>query len=413
MVFSHGLTGSREMYTAAVGELVSRGMVALCVEHTDGSATLARAPDGSVTPFDFEVGEIEGDAYIWARRRQGAKRIAEFRALLDAARLLSQLPARVEPQPPVPPPHVDAGPAGTGDAGPVDTDGKAGAVTGAPRDELLRAGPKDRGGAEQLIALLSGRLDRSRIIAGGHSMGGVTALSTSLVHEEAVAALLLVDPANKWQAIRAGRVAWAGEESVREAEEAEEPSFVPCDAGGRPLRARRTFEHLLVLSLYSQSWHEEYFANEAARDGHLLQHVRGRFTTPGYRAAGSEFAFIEGTTHTSFSDVPATFPRWLCQAMGLLRRGTSAEQALLRFRAHLVRFAEAHALLETAPAIGPAAALLAREAGLEHLRERVRTPGGGAAVGSADSLLARATRCVPSARRSRSAAGKGRELEMV
>jgi hypothetical protein len=91
IVFSHGLSSSREQYVGLLGEWASRGMVVFCVEHTDGSAVLARFPDGTDLPFSFQERELSRASeqqHVDARRRQLERRSVEVVAALHAARAL-------------------------------------------------------------------------------------------------------------------------------------------------------------------------------------------------------------------------------------------------------------------------------------------------------------------------------------
>lgn len=52
VVISHGLKSSREMHSALALELASLGNVVFCMEHLDGSAAVARFPDGTTNELE-------------------------------------------------------------------------------------------------------------------------------------------------------------------------------------------------------------------------------------------------------------------------------------------------------------------------------------------------------------------------
>ena len=58
VVFSHGLTASREKSTSLGLSLASAGAVVLLVEHTDESSTLARLHDGSTIEYDTRPTDV-------------------------------------------------------------------------------------------------------------------------------------------------------------------------------------------------------------------------------------------------------------------------------------------------------------------------------------------------------------------
>ena len=150
VVFSHGLTASRETSQSLALSLAANGALVVLLEHTDRSGALARRLDGSVIPFDsapFALGtDPPTEAYLDARRLQTALRVADVRRHFAVLQSVHR---------------------GDGEAS-LRFDGLA----------------IEEGAA--LLAGLRGRLALSRLALGGHSFGGCTALA--LAGEMALAA---------------------------------------------------------------------------------------------------------------------------------------------------------------------------------------------------------------------------------
>ncbi|KAF2401687.1 hypothetical protein EJ06DRAFT_507820 [Trichodelitschia bisporula] len=71
LVFSHGLAGSRNAYSALLGELASHGIIVVAPEHRDGSAPMAfvRAPDGGAsTSVSYQIHPHKPTAEVYAAR---------------------------------------------------------------------------------------------------------------------------------------------------------------------------------------------------------------------------------------------------------------------------------------------------------------------------------------------------------
>lgn len=142
VVFSHGLTATRETSTSLALSLAGAGCVVLLVEHTDRSATLARFHDGTALEFDEGVAALgirpETEAYRWARREQTEHRVQDLQRTL---RLLEQI------------------------------------ERGADAARRIRFDGVAPETAAALATCFEGRLALDRVVAGGHSFGGVAAIS--------------------------------------------------------------------------------------------------------------------------------------------------------------------------------------------------------------------------------------------
>ena len=140
VVFSHGLTASRETSQSLALSLAANGALVVLLEHTDRSGALARLLDGSVIPFDPAVFALGSDpptaAYLDARRQQTALRVEDVRRHLAVLQSV----------------HRDDGEASL-------------AFDGLTTEE-----------GASVLAGLKGRLAIGQVALGGHSFGGCTAL---------------------------------------------------------------------------------------------------------------------------------------------------------------------------------------------------------------------------------------------
>jgi len=320
LVWSHGLTSTREQYLGIVGELASRGLIVLCVEHTDGSAALARFPDGGSIPYSHaeeELEKISDGAYVRARRLQLELRASELVCALDAAHALS---------------------------------GEIGIN--------LRPGPRDTGGAKDLCTTLWGKIDSERIIVGGHSMGGASAVTAALRARKAVSACMLFDPATDWCPDEPARVALVGEPAAEVKTTADAPGYASA------LPSLRSLAQTPTLAIYTDEWRKSGFG--------IPRHVRAHMEAGGF-GAGSEFAYVQGTTHVGVSDVPTMLPGALSRSLKFLD-GASAEQNILRLRARVISFLERIEFMATHAHCGPAKAKAIREGDEQLLIEHLVVP---------------------------------------
>ena len=174
VVFSHGLTASRETSQSLALSLAANGALVVLLEHTDRSGALARLLDGTVIPFDAALFALGTDpptaAYLDARRLQTALRVEDVRRHLAVLQSV----------------HRDDGEAS------LSFDGLS-AEEGA-----------------SVLAGLKGRLNLGQVALGGHSFGGCTVLT--LACEMMLAARR--DPSDAPQALRAGKVAEGQYEDV-------------------------------------------------------------------------------------------------------------------------------------------------------------------------------------------------------
>ena len=94
-VFSHGLGGTPDCYTAWIEALVDDGFVVMAPEHADGSAAYTIIPGAPGFAYQPLTREERGDVRLEYRRRhrQLKQRVEELRSAIDvAARLLVERP---------------------------------------------------------------------------------------------------------------------------------------------------------------------------------------------------------------------------------------------------------------------------------------------------------------------------------
>lgn len=81
ILFSHGIAGSRFMYSQFAHEACKKGYMVIAIEHTDGSAISFQDEKGQVVHYQHPPGEEESMKVF--RRSQLIKRSQELRNLLE------------------------------------------------------------------------------------------------------------------------------------------------------------------------------------------------------------------------------------------------------------------------------------------------------------------------------------------
>ena len=294
VLFSHGLTASRETSTSLALSLAAQGALVLLVEHTDRSSSLARYADGTSVAFDasiFELGsEPATEAYRAARRAQTGERVGNMKATLAFL-------AAVHEQ------------------------GSAGSERTARLDGLTA----ERTAA--LLASLRGRLALERVAVGGHSFGGCTALAfaadvlpadapavavgllerlfyppkppppPSEASSPALGACFTLDPAVDWVPPPLwAAIGYDGVFNDRHYGE-EESTAEPTAEREAPLVARR----LPVLNIFSEGWRNAQWYQRWAATLALA---------PGAARPAAALA-IQGCGHQGLCDLAHTLPHWL------------------------------------------------------------------------------------------------------
>ena len=289
VVFSHGLTASRETSTSLALSLASAGAFVLLLEHTDRSSTLARLMDGQCVHYDTSVSALgaspETPAYRTARRAQTVTRIGNVH---HALQFLDRL------------------------------NGDAGLCQGLVKVEGM-AEPD----ASWLLGRFCGRLAVDRLVLGGHSFGGATVLGAAAEMLSrtsdseggfgvAVSACFTLDPAVNWvpEALW-DAIGYTGRVG-------DEPNAPPGPAVDRacPL----VVGALDSLTIFSEQWAAFNWYQEWAYG----QNLRPRTTS----AAGRwRVLQIKGCGHQGLCDLAWNLPHWLNKVLRNTLGGSSTDMA--------------------------------------------------------------------------------------
>lgn len=268
VVFSHGNGGSREIYTTICAEIASQGYIVVALEHLDGSAAMARLPDGSCrvyNPEQYKFDKANEHLYVWDRREQIEKRVAET---LDALRFVRNLakssPEGSSPDKPQSPP-------------------------------ILPNAPVD----------LQAIMDVSKVGLMGHSYGAATVLAASARSPELVSTCIALDPAVDWTCEDTLRYLVGNFTAVTRCRhsEAEKP-------------ISRGLKSVPTLFLYSGSWIHLNWGSPMFMNARLQE---GAF------APGSCFCAVERSGHVSFADNLLLLPHWLSRSLKLTGNATPQE----------------------------------------------------------------------------------------
>jgi len=139
MVFSHGLMGSSDSYTKTCADIASHGFIVVAVDHEDGSASFARTEKGEVLQYHFP------------------------------------------PPPPQPREVVMAFRAPFLDKRKVET------------EQVLTTFAEDVHGEVKELSAIRNRIDKTRIILGGHSFGAASTVNFLRSHPSRAKCAVLLD----------------------------------------------------------------------------------------------------------------------------------------------------------------------------------------------------------------------------
>jgi platelet-activating factor acetylhydrolase len=283
ILFSHGLTASRETSTSLATSLTATsGAVVVLVEHTDRSCSLARFMDGTTLEYDASIMDLGSEpatpAYRDARRAQTDLRKADLDRTLE---LLTVLNARDDPS--------------------------------QLRGRIRLGGVKQHAQAEALLSSLRGRLAVENVAVGGHSFGGAAALCFAADHHAAVVedsarrpaakigACFTLDPAVDWTPQRVWEaIGYDGVFNDSHRPSGRHDGEDPLEGG--PLRdAPPLAEAIPNLTIWSEGW--------------VRLRWYQRWATMFCRSAGAKSPAatltIAGCGHQGLCDLAHTLPHWL------------------------------------------------------------------------------------------------------
>ena len=282
IVFSHGLTASRETSTSLALSLAAAGALVLLVEHTDRSSSRARFSDGGTIEYDGSVSALgsnpETAAYKAARRAQADIRVA------DLERTLAFLV------------HINrAGPEARNDA------------VASQKIKLDRVAS-----AASLLDPFRDRLALDSLALGGHSFGGCATLALAakmLAHQPqgapgaidpciSLRACFTLDPAVEWVPEKYWKeIGYAGFQLASSPAGTQQPLTTAAGGGRAPIVP----DQLRMLTAFSEQWVQFNWYQTWAAD----------FCRPPSTGGTSHHLVIEGCGHQGLCDLALTLPHAL------------------------------------------------------------------------------------------------------
>ena len=271
IVYSHGITGSAEVYSYQAMSLAADGSLVMSITHSDGSSIGMKRHDGSFLDFDKtgrELAEKEGYAEsVRHRRKQLEYRAAEFVASTQALFKLNQMNI----------------------------------------PELEKMG----------ISFV-GKLNINDCIAAGHSFGAATALAACHRNTELFTACVAHDPAFDWcpddcrkallsdDRLKDSRLTYkggtGGYENVGNAQG--NNSNIATMASSS---TSTSIHDLDLMFLYSGQWKDYGWGEYRLFQDLFKRGLLGRPHGP------TDFGFVYNANHSEFSDSCMKIPLWLAR----------------------------------------------------------------------------------------------------
>lgn len=291
-VFSHGLTGSAEIYTYQCMNMASTGTVVLALTHSDGSAPVMKKQDGTILKFDKSVGKLDyaSGEQDRARRQQCDHRAMEFLAATSA--LLD--------------------------------------LNNANIPEL-----------EQWGISFVDKLDVKDVTAAGHSFGAATAVAAAARSPSMFSSCVAHDPAISWipddsrgMLFRRGddddedkKKQWQHDESNPPSNVCDEEKKEPSNADSDSCKNANSLHDLDLLFLYSHQWRKVGWGaineiHNMFKTGKLGAETRWNDDAPLSSTSlrplsSSDVAFVYKAHHSEFSDSCMMMPLWLGRTTGM------------------------------------------------------------------------------------------------
>lgn len=285
VVYSHGLGGSALIYSYQTHSLAAEGYVVMAIDHTDGSAPAVKRRDGSITSFDFDIGNLWKDGkeveYVRARRSRTDHRVKEYLASTLA---------------------------------------------------LLRLDDRDIPELQSVGVSFVNKLDSNSLHFMGHSFGAATALTAAQRRPDLVTSIVAHEPAEDWMP----------DDSRRSLFDPDRTKGAPKEYSGgtggfeefddsnveekkderrQSLTRRASLHEKDVLFLYSDEWNEKNWGGVK-----LVEHMHKNGTL-GRKGGPSDFGVIAEAHHNEFSDMCMMTPLWLARDAGLTGKRNPLETA--------------------------------------------------------------------------------------
>jgi pimeloyl-ACP methyl ester carboxylesterase len=278
VVFSHGVTGTTELYTYQCMNLASNGSFVILIDHADGSCISMKKHDGSILPFDKSIRELEKvceKKQVRARRKQTDHRATEVLAVTKSMMNLNQ---RNIPQ------------------------------------------------LEDVGISFVNMLDVSTVIVGGHSFGAATAVTAAARTPELYSCVIAHDPALDWMPddsrklffaesrFQGSKIKYEGgtagyeilDSTCTDDVEEKKEMMLTTDENGNGNESKPLFDDMDLLFLYSHQFQKWGWGD--------YTHVSD-MTKRGQLSCKSECGFIYGSHHSEFSDMCMKIPLWLGRAI--------------------------------------------------------------------------------------------------
>lgn len=284
VIFSHGLTGNKFIYSYQGLNLASNGYFVAIIDHTDGSAIGMTKYDGTFLPYDSSIQDIAKECdvkYVRARRQQTEHRSAELHAVTLA---------------------------------------------------LLRMNESNIHQLDRLGISFVNRLDTSNVAIGGHSFGSASALTTAVRYPHLYSCVIAHDPALDWSCddarkvifdehrLKASNVQYNGGTGGYEHDNHNDETSVAVEE-------RKVSDSLTTITNYAENEinlhdkvdmlflysHEYYKKGWGGSTCTFAMHKHGQL---GPRLNNcSDCVYIHHAQHSEFSDSCMMTPLWLARAI--------------------------------------------------------------------------------------------------
>jgi len=302
VVYSHGLGGTREIYTYQTLNVAASGNIVVSLDHADGSAALVERVDGSLMLRDFEIHKLDVEEtkveYARLRRQCTDLRVQEF---LGAARVMLRLD------------KIDI-------------------------IELQKHG----------VSFIDKIDTTAKVVFMGHSFGGATALTAAQREPSMASCVIAHEPAVDWSpddtrralhpdekledskhVYTGGLGGYVDDDDNGDEKQEVKKTFTAIDNMENSLQSAfnqsddkvpssssknhdpKSVHDLDLLFLYSNEWYDKNWGSS-----HIMEcmHKRGEL---GLKGGVSDFGVISNAHHPEFSDINMLLPTWMSRAIGL------------------------------------------------------------------------------------------------